>query len=667
MSQLILGLSASYEDVSEMPATAVAVRVASRPYRDGADQWLPRIVAGSDPEIRLSISMPWENGRAAASYGAIDLANSDGALDAWMEGIWSGREGELRVGHAYQPWDEWALVAVVRLNHPEYIDGRILRLTFRDRIEDLDRPIQINFFEDAPNEDLNGQRKPIIIGHPFHCPALLWDNVDADEIYYYVADTAEPASPNGVVREGLAPIFKGTGPGQYQDWPNGFRLNSQPTLPLTCFFSGPRNQPWPLNSSRFTDWASVGQLQLPHLWPEIENANLLVGRYASRKAGTDYLEVQLENSTSGWVRIGQGTALEQNKTYRLHWRAVEDQNYDNYLHMEIRAYAAPTGSASSILLYSDRIDFLADEPIQFTWPDLTADYFIRLRFDRVLEQDVFLSALFSAIWVEEVDAAGNTIDQLVPWAVCERGRVVDGLETGPLSYQDVDHPALQAITASLDVMLGHYWQDQTTHRDLLDQLFRSVDACWWFSRAGQLTGERALFSSGPPVLTFDDRNRTVSIEVQRAPAERLTDSFKWQRNYRPVRDGEAAESVNENDKAASARDYRRQDRASAAARSSLHPDYRFADGAEPDVTLIISFTGAANLERADPRIEEHSQRIWLWRVEGVLSVTEQAMLEPKSRIRLISSRLGIQDGIDVEVLDIRLLPVSGRVQLIARG
>lgn len=671
MSALILGLQTSFEDVSTKPSTEVTIRVASRPYRDGSHQWLPRIAAGSDPEIRLAISVPWSNRRPAASYGAVDLANPDGALDSWMNGIWTGRSGELKVGYAHQPWEDWTLVAPVRMNHPEYIDGRILRLTFRDRIEDLDRPIQQHFFEAAPNEELNGQRRPMIIGQPWHAPALLWDEFSSDEIYYYVADGALPAFPDGAVREGLAPIFLGVGAQQYQLWPNGFRLNSQPTLPVTCFFSGPRYQPIPLPSSRFTQWGFVldngaNLREVPVNWLALENFTSTV-RYIARLSGTNYLEVKTSNSTGGWVRIGNDTAFKNNTAYRMHWKAVEDIAYDNALNVEIRVYTAPTGASSSAAVFSGNVDFLADDPIQFTTPNAGGvDLYVRLRFTRIAFGPD-LTALFEAIWFEEVNEPAKTIDLLAPHLVCEKGIVDGDDETGPLSYQEVDHAALQTIAADLDVDLGHYWQDESTHRDLLDRIFRSMDSMWWISRQGKLTGARGLLSDDEPVLTFDDSNRTTKIEIIPTPVERLTDSFKFQRNYRPVREGEAAETVAEGEKAAGARDYRRQQRAGSAARLAIHPDYRSAIGAEPHETLITAVSGTANVDRADQRIEEHANRIWGWRIEGVLTAEEQAVLELKSKIRLISKRLGITEGRDVEAMDIRLLPVSGRVQIVARG
>jgi hypothetical protein len=665
MSNLILGLSTSYEDASTKPSSIVDVRLASRPFRDGDQQWLPRIVAGSDPEIRLAVSMPWDSGPPAASYGAIDIANPDGALDAWMEGIWTGRAGELKVGYANLPWDQWWPVAVLRMNAPEYIDGRILRLTFRDRIKDLSRPIQKNFFEAAPNTELNGQRKPMLIGKPWQVPALLWDEVSTTEIYYYVADNAEPLRDDFILREGLAVIGKGTAAGEYQDWPNGFQLNSQPTLPVTCFFRGPAFEPWPLPSSRFTEWATVDGLEVPVDWPELEN-EVIGSRYIQRRPDTDLLEVVVNNVPSGWVRIGQGTPLEADTTYRLHWRAVDDPAIDNELKLEIRAFTAATGNTSNWQLFQGDVDFLNDHAIEFTTPAAINDYFIRLRFDRIVLPGN-TTALFEAIWLEQVDDSAETVDQLVPYLLCERGVLTGVEESGPFGYTEIDHADLIAVRDGLTARLGHYWQDESTHRDLLDLLFRSMDACWWISRQGKFKARRAFLSAEAAVLTFDDSNRTTSIEIARASAENLSDSFLMTRNFRPVREGEAADTVNEGEKAAGSRDYRRQERASVAARTGLHPDYEFAIGAAADETAITTVTGTANQDRANDRLLEHGQRIWLWRVEAILTVEQQALLEPMTKIELVSSRLGLAEGIAVEIVDIRLLPVSGRVQIIARG
>jgi hypothetical protein len=666
---ITLGIKTTYVD----PATAqsVDVRISSRPYSSGGDQWLPRIVAGSDPEIRLAVDAPWSRGRVAASYGSVDVANPDGALDAWMDGIWTSQEAEVRVGYPDEAWENWTSVGIVRMEHPEYIDGRVIRLRFRDRIEDLEGAVQKHFFDGAPNSDLDGQPLPMILGLPWHVPALVYDEVSTTEIYYYVADNFYPKQGVGWVREGLAPIYEGTDPGQYQDWPNGFRLNSQPTLPITVLPSGPRLEPWPIKSTRFLEWQTVNDgtndWEVPVNWDRIEN--FVAGlRYARRVSGTNHLEVVVNNATSGVVRIIHGVALEGTKSYRLNWRAVADGSYDNQLILMVRAAFSTLDGVEVLVENLGVVDFLSTTEVEFTLPDASGnDLFLCLEFRRD-SLGPGLSALFESIWLEDLAAPARTLDQQVPYLVCQRGVIDGSSETGPFAYADVDHDALASTTAATGSLeLAHYWQDGSTHRDLLDLLFRSTDSVWWIDRVGRVTCAPFLLTDDASVAEFDDTNRTTKIEVSPTPAKLLTDSFKYHRQFRPVPEGEAADTVNEATKAAGARDFISTRRASSSARANLHPDYRHAIGAEPDETALVGPGGTALQDRADRRLEDHSDRIQYWRVEGVLSRQEQAEIEPMKNITLYSARLGISAGKQVQVLDLRLLPVSGRVQIIARG
>lgn len=667
---ITMGIQASY--LIGDPQTEVTVRISSRPFQSAGEQWMPRIVAGSDPEVRTAVSAPWAEGRVSASYGSIDVANPDGKLDEWMDGTWSGQAAEVRIGDPSDSWEDWTLVAIARLNHPEYIDGRVIRLSFRTRIEDLEEAIQKHRFDGAPNEDLDGQHLPMIVGRPFQLPALVYDEVSTNEIYYYVADNFYPWNTVAWVREGLAPIYEGTDPGQFQDWPpNGFRLNSQPTLPTTVLGSGPRFQPWPFPSTRFLAWHAVQDANqemrdLPVYWVNPENFSGSV-----RLVGPTDVEGQMEvlvgvTTGSNLVKITHGIPLIDGKTYKLRWKAIDDPNYDNLLRLRIRVAEEIAGS-ETIVEDLGATEFLTTTQAEFNVPFSLSDHYLVLEFlrDSLSGSE---TALFDAIWVEQMDEAALTLDQVVPYLACERG-VVDGSdETGPFAYGEVDHGALVATTvATGSLELGHYWQDATTHRDLFDHLFRSCDSVWWVSPTGQLTCAPFLLTDDDSALSFDDTNRTTRIEVIPAPAERLTDSFEYHHNFKTVREGDAADTVTESNKASGARDYRSSKAAGASIRNALHPDYSHAIGAEPDKTALVGPGGGALQDRADRRLEDYENRIQHYLVEGVLTTREQAELQLMKNITLYSERLGLSAGKKVQVIDIRLRPVSGRVQITARG
>lgn len=122
-------------------------------------------------------------GAAEASYGAIQIANANGALDAWIDYGFDGRPVVVkRLASEHAPYS--SAVTVLR-GTIERMDAdnawQSLRLRFYDRRRALDRPIQENVYAGTTisggataegNVDLKDSVKPLCFGYSPNVPAV---------------------------------------------------------------------------------------------------------------------------------------------------------------------------------------------------------------------------------------------------------------------------------------------------------------------------------------------------------------------------------------------------------------------------------------------------------------------------------------------------------------
>src|SRR5699024_8692564 len=235
--------------------------------------------------------------------------------------------------------------------------------------------------------------------------------------------------------------------------------------------------------------------------------------------------------------------------YRLHWRAVTSD-----IEIQLRLSSKDQPGASPVLIEDfGEVDFTTEQSVDFQVPHSLEDpKHLTIEFRGPIGT---FSAEFSAFWLEDLSEPARTLDQIVPYLLCERG-VLDGVEeAGPFDYSDIDYDALEATTAATGhLQLGHYWQDGSSHRDLLDLLVRSCDAVWWIDHFGRFTCAPFTLTAEASVAVFDDTNRTTRIEVWPTEAEGLADSFVYMRRFRAVSAGVSVDAINETTKAAGGKD-----------------------------------------------------------------------------------------------------------------
>jgi hypothetical protein len=132
-------------------------------------------------------------GEVQSSFGALTLTNADGALDAWVEYGFDGRELALYVGEegAAFPAAFTKIVTTDMLKAEVTLDRVVL--TLRDPMHVLTRPIVRERFAgtgglEGPST-LAGQPKPRCAGGTFFTPMVLVDS--ASQIYLVCTDSTQ--------------------------------------------------------------------------------------------------------------------------------------------------------------------------------------------------------------------------------------------------------------------------------------------------------------------------------------------------------------------------------------------------------------------------------------------------------------------------------------------
>lgn len=494
------------------------VRISSAPYSDDAlGPFEPRIVEGSDPEYRSRISFAvWGEQGGHTSYGRLEIINIDGSYDDWIGYQMEGMYWELRYGDPTLPWDDLTLHfrAEVRSVSFDRLDRVVIE--FRSASERLRGAVQVNLFSPAtPNEDVRDTRMPMIIGVPEHVPTVLLDADHANGERYFVADnfngTEGPhdSDRDGGCREGLALIPIVPSPpaaGEASLWRHGFDINRSVTLPQTALHPlGPRKRLIPWLDAHFARWEN----DLPGGEWGYLNVDTPDEHYATRYGDLDALYIETALSGGSYTAVRYPDVLEAGKNYTLRMHMMHVEGLTNRARLGINARG--TGLTSLVgqhdVEWDDDIFAAARMRVlefDFEHTGSAGEQMLEIRF-RAHSADTLSRFVCLRIQLLPLEDSGQwpgtqmpphimtRAHDLIPYLLLERGQKnMDGLppdfESGPLHPTQIDYAAIEQVTNEYpNTHLGWWWDDGTTHEDLLNRIMSTYNAAWRFDREDRLT------------------------------------------------------------------------------------------------------------------------------------------------------------------------------------
>jgi hypothetical protein len=636
-----------YED----PSTGQSgeLRLSSSPYYDAAlGNFAPRISESSDPEISIEVSMPQWRRRAQTSYSTIEIINADGAYDFLKNLIFEGHPARVAFLNAARPWDEqlygWSAV----VSNLMYRGSTVVQIVLRSEAESLRRPVHGETFSDSvPAEQLRGQPVPLVIGRPVQCPCLLYDEVGAAEVRWFVAANA---SSMVLVAEGGLSITQGQAAGQFEPAEGGFTLNQNASLPITADPVGPYRSHFPIPELRFLVWDELDGYEVPRGWIYEDN-DPGGSQWIRRHADTHSAEIRVNGLP--WLRM-QRSGLQPGRQYRVRAEFGTIAGGADEITLVV---LTRTSQGVEKQIINQVVDVTVGFETTFT-PDPAHTTLVLLWFD-VSATTVRLTRL--EIEEEHPDSAAQSIDDVVPELTL---RMADQ----PIAADQIDWDALTALGAQTSgLKLGRYCQGTETVEQLLDECVQSVFAGWWFDdrlRVGRL----AVPEGAASVLQIADHNRLTDIEVELDTPPLLSQSVQLTRNWQPIPADRAAASLSSTLQARNATEFRKTLNAAESVMIALHPYYRAVLSAEP-LQTILAETDGAQTPYLTALLGLYDQLRYWWRVSVALpglSSDVWSALKPLTAVTLTDERFEAHEK-KLRVIGLKLRPQSRRADLLLWG
>lgn len=156
--------------------TETTMYLSTLPYYDGNIEYLPIIVGGISFSESLSADLS-----VAINYGTIELENTDGNYDDFLDYIWKRREIDLYIGDPSWPKSDFTLIFRGLVQDLISSGESRLQLTLVDKLESLNEAITTKTSKDlvgnytiknSPEEKL----LPVLFGEVFNISPMLVDN-----------------------------------------------------------------------------------------------------------------------------------------------------------------------------------------------------------------------------------------------------------------------------------------------------------------------------------------------------------------------------------------------------------------------------------------------------------------------------------------------------------
>lgn len=655
MTQTITAVRIGYYD----PVTDEngELRISSHPHVDpDLGPFQPRMPAGSDPELAIEVSMPQWRRRSQTSYSTIELINVDGAYDYVKQLVFEDQEASVAFLEAGAAWADQAYGWRAIVDDVRFRGTTAVQIVLRSRAQLLRRPIHSAVFpEGVPATELEDKPVPLVIGRPLQCPCLMYDEIGASEVRWYVAANAETMHE---VHEGGLKINLGTDPGQFQQADGGFTLNKQATLPVTADPIGPYRSHFPIPQLRFLVWDRLAGADVPAGWTYTGNDP--AGSYWIRRHGTtSSAEISAFGSNQPTM---DRSGLQAGRQYRLRLRFGSLPGGSAAINL--RVYTRNTSGGETLHLGNQLIIIgsLPDGVWEMTLTVPTGHTILRLNWNSPITN---ATVRISRIEIAEMhsNAVAQDVGSVVPTIVLDTAE-------HPLAATDVDWASLEALAAETSgLRVARYCTGTESVETLLDEVLQSCYAGWWFDdlmRFGRLEAPEA---AGPAVLEINDFNRLSDIEVNLDTPESLVHSVDSDKNWQPIPADRAAASLSSVIQARNALDYRRTTKATLSVVNSLHPYYKARVNSDPSATLLAQMSIIQSGYLGHLLGLYTSLRYW-WRVSVALPGLDTEVwkdLRPFSKVTITAPRFGGLSERPLRVIGVKMRPASLRADLLLWG
>lgn len=637
------------------------VRVSNRPVA-GSPTIEVRLAGLPEYDVKIGLWI-WST-RTKSAFADAEIINADGKLDWLLDADVRDRPAILYLGRTGEPFTSFVQRAKLVSDFvPPPTTSRRIRLAFKSPDIKLQKTFQTDFYEPGVAiPSLEGQPVPMMIGQVTQAPLVLVQEAPDAELDCHVM---APAVVDEVAASGN-PAFES----QYELRDRGIRMLVNTSGKLTIDASGIQKQ-----SGHTT-------ADLPAAFPDDylnidQNANfnefdgdkptgytLAFDDVASpeKKIERYFFEPRLrivnrDSSLSGLLNAAPRMAIDlgliPGRWYAIRLVPVDVAGWTNQVaSLVIKTAAAGTEGDNT---------HVAQHVNGVTMQGISIFYFqaggpvLKVIFGGPLFTTVDTEIRLGNMRLWDVEASLVELKDLVPYALSQAAW--DG---------GTDTAELDALSAEIGPhVMGDYLTETVRTDDLIDRMLATFLAWRYVDETGVLRFGRLMDPAdipGDPVLTIrpESIREGESVQVSDDLMPGLTDVFGGKKNQTRLDESTTNGVVSLKDSAERAAEYRLTARGSA---EELHPFYRWAhdrfvydSGLQDETSLALA---------RDRVVAQAAVMRRFWVVK--LLRTQPGGILPGQKVRIIWPGYGAENGIDTQILGVKMSYLNHRIELICRG
>lgn len=472
----------------------------------------PRIVGGIQITRRINV-----DGNVSMSFGDIELNNTDGSLDTWVDDYWANRSLRIYLGDVSWARSDFRQVAY---GITTGIDSRRrdrINLKLSDKLQRLNNPVsEVKLGGLTSRAD---DLVPLLFGECHNIEPLL---VDPAVLEYQVHNG--PVESIFEVRDNGIPVGFSSTPATGK-----FRLNNAPSGTITCsaqghaptqnFFQRSQefdNAYWTKSNSSITANATTAPDGTTTADKLVENTAASVTHFASRGVA---VTAGLTYTLSWYVKAAERSRCRLTFS-NTHFSSAPNAQFD----LTTGAKTQETGCTSTITQLASGWYRVTMTAVCTTSATTTAAITLVSAGTTVTYTGDGTSGFY--IWGAQCEqnsipsayvATTTTTVNIFPCTVAELVKVLAtqyGKDTMRLDLTDLDIPSLTLFDSANPQPVGFYVKDRGNVLDVCNQLAESVGARLTINNVGQLTLVKLDLpqaTSGTTVTAADMVSKSLEI------------------------------------------------------------------------------------------------------------------------------------------------------------
>lgn len=483
--------------------------------------FLPRIIAQLEFERSVSCAIWGDAPRGSQSFGAIKIANSDGAFDTYVGASLRDFSVIVKRGYDTDAYSTFTDVANLIIDRVEFTDELVMTLYVTDISAKLERAVQQTLYPiTITNSAIRSTPKPICFGRCFQIPLIQPDTTGNGHFDFH--DNLNFVGAEEVLDTGSSLTES-----------SGYRRSRKTGVSGIERLTAVQSK----QSATVLGAFKIDSTEINETFSSLANWTETNGGVAGRDASIVSSSLSLVN-TAG--------ALNLILTYSA---------------------ATPTGTDSTYWYY------------QFSCTNVTSGY-AEFRFDNgnVIQERIDQVGTYSGIIKFDSDVVPQfyaingsncnvRIDDFILRKVTPMQKLSDAIKyfatndtsvggKGNLALTDLNTSSITALETLAPYEIGYYVNQPRQIAEILDDILSTFGGWWYIDRLGKLNVGRLTPPTGTPSFSFNEKNIMQGMRIEFDEAKNLTNVGLAKRNYEVYDQSEIASGLryvrlNDLDKAAS--------------------------------------------------------------------------------------------------------------------